>query len=292
MKTAAPFTIIYEDDRIIAVNKAAGISVGGDRWDDTCERLDKLLGARCSGQIFTVHRIDRDTSGAVVFAKDAETHKRLSSAFENRQVIKRYIAVIHGRPSWTETVCDLPLVPDGDKLHRTIIDKYRGKKALTRFRVAGSAGNYTVAEVLPETGRTHQIRVHLASLGHPIVCDGLYGAVARRGGSEKGVFLSSFKKGWRGDMVNERSLLSRLGLHATRLTLPDYAGGDYPAGENDTAAGSNTTEARANTAIDDRKSAAGENNIYAPLARDMAALINQLEKCGGFTLQEICPSSP
>ncbi|MDR1252210.1 MAG: RNA pseudouridine synthase [Treponema sp.] len=281
MKAAAPFTIIYEDDRIIAVNKAAGISVGGDRWDGACERLDKLIEARYSGRIFTVHRIDRDTSGVVVFARDPETHKRLSAAFENRQVIKRYIAVIHGRPSWKETVCDLPLVPDGDKLHRTIIDKYHGKKALTRFRIAGSAGNYTVAEALPETGRTHQIRVHLASLGHPIVCDALYGAIARRGGSEKGVFLSSFKKGWRGNSVNERALLFRLGLHAARLSLPDYTERDCPAGRKDAATDANPPALP-------RPDAAGNADrglsFYAPPARDIGALISQLEKCGGFTL--------
>jgi 23S rRNA-/tRNA-specific pseudouridylate synthase len=230
----------------------------------------------------------------VVFAKDPETHKRLSSAFENRQVIKRYIAVIHGRPSWKETACDLPLVPNGDKLHRTIIDKYRGKKALTRFRVVGSAGNYTVAEALPETGRTHQIRVHSASLGHPIVCDGLYGAAARRGGSEKGVFLSSFKKGWRGDSVNERALLSRLGLHATRLSLPDYTEGGCPTDRKDAAIGGNTAEAGTNPPELPRLDAAGNADqglsFYAPLARDIGALISQLEKCGGFTLHSCCCS--
>jgi RluA family pseudouridine synthase len=263
MKTAAPFTIIYEDERIIAVNKAAGLSVGGDRWDEARERLDKLLEARCAARVFTVHRLDRDTSGAVVFAKDAGTHRRLSVAFEGRQVLKQYVAVIHGRPSWTETVCELPLVPDGDKQHRTVIDKYRGKKALTRFRMLGGAGNYGVVEALPETGRTHQIRVHLASLGHPVVCDGLYGALARRGGTEKGVFLSSFKNGWRGDPLNERPLLSRLGLHALRLTLPS---GILPDG----------------VLPDD-----GALCLYAPLPKDMAALIKQLEKRGGFAVPSL-----
>ncbi|MDR2741613.1 MAG: RluA family pseudouridine synthase [Treponema sp.] len=254
MKSSVPFTIIYEDDHIIAVNKAAGISVGSDRWDEARERLDKLLAAHCPAQVFTVHRIDRDTSGAVVFAKDAETHKRLSAAFESRQTAKQYIAVIHGRLSLAETLCELPLVPNGDKQHRTIIDQYRGKKALTRFRLLGSAGNYSVVEALPKTGRTHQIRVHLASLGHPIVCDPLYGRAARRGQAEKGVFLSSFKKGWRGDPLKEQPLLSRLGLHALSLGLPDYTGED----------------------------ASGPGlNLYAPLSRDMAALIKQMEKCGG-----------
>jgi 23S rRNA pseudouridine1911/1915/1917 synthase len=264
MKPTAPFVIIYEDRSIIAVNKAAGIAVGGDRWDETVERLDRLLASHClTPRVFTVHRIDRDTSGAVVFAKDAETHKRLCAAFEGRQAVKQYIAVVHGRFSPDETVCELPLVPDGDKQHRTIIDKYRGKKAVTRFRLLGRAGNYSVVEAVPETGRTHQIRVHLASLGRPIVCDPLYGEAARRGHAEKGVFLSSFKKGWRGNPQEEQPLLSRLGLHAQYLTLPDYSNGD-----------------------------ASPLRRYAPLSRDMAALIKQMEKCGGFTLPASQNPSP
>ncbi|GHV87944.1 RNA pseudouridine synthase [Spirochaetia bacterium] len=245
MKLAPPYALIYEDDCLAVVNKAAGIAVGGDRWDEAAERLDTLVGQRY--RVWTVHRIDRDTSGLVVFARDAETHRRLSAAFENRQVTKRYIAVVHGRLSWTETVCDLPLVPDGDKLHRTIIDKYRGKPSITRFRLLGGAGNYSVVEAAPETGRTHQIRVHLASLGHPVVCDPLYGKSAGRS-IEKGVFLSSFKKGWRGEALAEKPLLDRLGLHAASLTLP----------------------------------ACGTDPIFfnAPLSRDLAALINQMKKCG------------
>lgn len=241
MKPQQPFRVLYQDDCIIAVNKAAGIAVSADRWDDTKERLDKLL-TTVFDRVFMVHRIDRDTSGLVVFALDKETHKQLSRAFEEHQVQKRYIAVVHGRPSWKETRCELPLVPDGDKQHRTIIDKYRGKQSGTRFRVLGNAGNYSVIEALPETGRTHQIRVHLSSLGHPVVCDPLYGTV-------KPVLLSSFKRGWRGDPLEERPLLSRLGLHAAELVLPEYHG------------------------------KTGENLVLnAPLPRDLGALINQMEK--------------
>jgi RluA family pseudouridine synthase len=264
MKQAELFSIIYEDDFIVAVNKAAGIAVGADRWDESKERLDKLLGVRY--RVFTVHRIDRDTSGLVVFAKDEQTHRTLSAAFESRRVAKSYIAVVHGRVSWTEASCDLPLVPDGDKLHRTIIDKYRGKKSLTRFRFLGGAGNYGVIETIPETGRTHQIRVHLAAIGHPIVCDSLYGKSAGRS-IEKGILLSSFKKDWRGDPLYERPLLSRLGLHAAKLTLPPYK----PA------------ESTINIeATNDQASVpkSGGISLRAPLPRDMAALIKQIEKCG------------
>jgi RluA family pseudouridine synthase len=252
MKTKPPFTVIYEDERIIAVNKASGISVGGDRWDESKERLDKLVSAAInpSSKVFTVHRIDCETSGLVVFAKDEEAHRLLSLAFEGRDVTKRYIAVVHGRPSWQEMTCDLPLIPNGNKQHLTIIDKYRGKKSFTRFALLGSAGNLSVLEVFPETGRTHQIRVHAASLGFPIACDPLYGTA-------EPVFLSAIKKNWRGDLLDEKPLLARLGLHAAELSLP---------------------AASIQNKKDDILS------LQATLPRDMAALIAQMKKCdfGGF----------
>jgi 23S rRNA pseudouridine1911/1915/1917 synthase len=246
VRITAPFTVIYEDGEIIAVNKAPGISVGGDRWDDSKERLDTLIaGTLAEGvKLFTVHRIDRDTSGLVVFAKNETAHRLLSLAFEGRQVEKRYIAVVHGRPPWKETVCDLPLVPNGNKRHLTIIDKYQGKKSLTHFRLLGSAGNYSVLEVRPETGRIHQIRVHAAALGFPLVCDPFYG-------NGKPALLSSFKRNWRGDPLEEKPLLARLGLHAAELTL-----------------------------------AAPIGRLSAPLPRDMAALIRQMEKQAGFSISE------
>ncbi|MDR1636984.1 MAG: RNA pseudouridine synthase [Treponema sp.] len=267
MKRQFFFRIVYEDSRVVGVDKASGLSVGGDRWDDSRERLDRLLagalrapagdapGEDAAGEspegkarLFTVHRIDRDASGLVVFAKDRETHRALSLAFEGRELQKRYIAVVHGRPGWKETVCDLPLVPDGNKRHLTIVDRYRGKRSLTRFRLLGGAGNYSVVEARPETGRTHQIRVHLADLGHPIVCDPFYG-------SGKPVFLSSFKPGWRGNPLDERPLLQRLALHAMELTLPQ----GIPA----------------------RQDAEDSLTLRAPLHRDMAALIRQMEKQAG-----------
>jgi len=232
------YTIIFEDASIVAVNKSSGISIGGDRWDETLERLDRLIERDNKiNKIYTVHRIDKDTSGLVVFAKDKETHKNLSMTFENRQVEKKYTLVVHGRPAWKETICALPLVPNGNKKHMTIIDKFRGKESVTHFSFVLSAGNYSVLEAYPKTGRIHQIRVHAAALGHPVVCDELYGKI-------NPIKLSSFKRGWRGDPHEERPLLSRLGLHASELILPD------------------------------------REVLKAPLAKDIASLIKQMEKAG------------
>ena len=236
MKKDLLYSIIYQDENIIAVNKSSGLSVGGDRWDDSLERLDKLLERDLKiPKIFTVHRIDKETSGIIVFAKNRETHKNLSAAFEQRQVLKHYVLIVHGRSSWKETICDMALVPNGNKKHMTIIDKFRGKESVTRFSCRFSAGNYSVLDAKPETGRIHQIRVHAAALGHPVVCDSLYGKT-------NPIKLSSFKRGWRGDPAEERPLLARLGLHAQELTLPDM------------------------------------QPITAPLPKDMASLIKQMEK--------------
>jgi 23S rRNA-/tRNA-specific pseudouridylate synthase len=141
----SPFSLVYEDENIVALNKSSGIAVSPDRWDATKERLDKLAAEFLKIQkLYTVHRIDRETSGLVIFAKNSETHKVLSLAFEGRQIKKRYIAAVNGRPLWNETSCDLALIPNGNKQHLTIVDKYRGKRSLTSFRLLGSAGNYTV----------------------------------------------------------------------------------------------------------------------------------------------------
>jgi RluA family pseudouridine synthase len=244
------FSIIYEDDDIVAVNKASGIPVCADRWDSSKRGLDTLLAAFTGRRVFIVHRIDGGTSGVVVFAKNFGAHRRLSMAFESRAVQKTYTAIVHGAPKWNETTCDAPLVVDGDKRHRTIIDRYRGKKSLTRFKLLRNAGRISVVAAAPESGRTHQIRVHLASLGHPILCDGLYGR-------ENPLFLSSLKKGWRGNPLDERPLIGRLALHALELVVPSRGG--------------------------------SEVRLEAPYPKDMAAVIKQIEKLAGGLPQSAVP---
>ncbi|MCL2092700.1 MAG: RluA family pseudouridine synthase [Treponema sp.] len=255
------FTIVYQDDSLAALNKSAHIAVRADRWDDSKERLDQLAEAALGvPKLYMVHRIDKDTSGLILFAKDSGTHKIFSLMFEERLIHKRYIAAVQGRPSWKETSCDLPLVPNGNKQHLTIIDKFRGKASLTAFRLLGSAGNYSIIEARPHTGRTHQIRVHLAALGHPVICDDLYGR------SSKPVKLSSFKRNWQGDPAEERPLISRLGLHAMDLFIPGYTPpGVYVPGD----------------------SALEGLHLRAPLPRDLGALVKQMEKASGSSIIEL-----
>ncbi len=212
MKTTPDFTVIYQDDSIVVLNKRSGLLVAADRYDESAPRLDVAATAEF-GRMFAVHRIDKDTSGCVIYARTVEAHRFLSMQFENREVEKTYHCLVHGSPLWSEQRVDARLLPDGDARHRTIIDRRNGKTAATEFRNMGKVGPYSWIEAKPLTGRTHQIRVHLASLGFSIVCDALYS------GNQHPVRLSELKKKWNGDESEERPLLSRLALHARSLSV-------------------------------------------------------------------------
>jgi len=212
----APFTLIYADDDMIAVNKAAGLLVAADRWDIEAPRLDLLIQkelpqiAPLCQKLYAVHRIDKDTSGILLYALNADAHRALNTAFQEREIKKTYRLLIHGRVSEEQFTVDLPLRADGDALHRTVVDKRRGKEAITHFTVLETFRQFSLLEARPVTGRTHQIRAHLAAAGYPIVCDSLYG-------SGKPVLLSELKQRWHGDVYTEQPLIRRLALHAYQL---------------------------------------------------------------------------
>ena len=212
----APFTLLYADDDMIAVNKAAGLLVAADRWDIEAPRLDLLIQkelpqiAPLCQKLYAVHRIDKDTSGILLYALNAEAHRALNTAFQERKIKKTYRLLIHGRVQEEQFTVDLPLRADGDALHRTVVDKRRGKEAITYFTVLETFRQFSMLEARPVTGRTHQIRAHLAAAGYPIVCDSLYG-------SGKPVLLSELKQRWRGDVYTEQPLIRRLALHAYQL---------------------------------------------------------------------------
>ena len=204
------YSVIYADDDIVVLNKRSGLLIAADRYDPDAPRLD-LIAQEEFGKLYAVHRIDKDTSGLIVYARNAEAQRSLSMQFEKREVHKVYHALVYGHPLWQDLNVKLPLQPDGDARHRTVVNKKFGKPSETDFHNFGACGPYSWIEARPLTGRTHQIRVHLAENGFSIVCDPLYG------GNQKPVRLSEIKKKWNGDEYEERPLLSRLALHAYKI---------------------------------------------------------------------------
>jgi tRNA pseudouridine32 synthase/23S rRNA pseudouridine746 synthase len=169
--------LIYQDDCLLVVNKPAGLLAvpgrGADKQDCLSARLQQQFP---DAQI--VHRLDMSTSGLMVFARGADMQRRLSLMFQERTVEKRYVAVVAGKLKPKSGEVNLPIVVDWPNRPLQKIDAELGKPSLTRYRVVGlEAGNSRV-ELEPVTGRTHQLRLHMASIGYPILGDALYGSEA------------------------------------------------------------------------------------------------------------------
>lgn len=169
----ADIPILYRDERLIALDKPSRLlsvpGIGPDKQDCLAARIAAhLAGARI------VHRLDRDTSGVIVMAFDAEAHRELSRQFHDREVEKRYIAVVDGQTASDEGEIDLPMRKDMENPPRHLIDHEQGRPALTRWRVIERMADHTRLELRPVTGRSHQLRLHLLSMGHPILGDDLY----------------------------------------------------------------------------------------------------------------------
>lgn len=167
--------ILYEDPHVLAIDKPAGLSVLPDGWEKDSQYLVKLL-AEQFGKIFIVHRLDKITSGVMVFARTAEAHRTLNIQFEKHQAEKIYHAIVIGNPKWNEHVAKHPLRVNVGHKHRTMVDPKNGKPAETRFKVLKRYQAQALLEAQLMTGRTHQIRVHAYALGHPLLGDILYGA--------------------------------------------------------------------------------------------------------------------
>lgn len=167
--------IIYEDQYLLVTDKPAGLSVLPDGWEKDSEYLVKTLEEQF-GKIFIVHRLDKITSGVMVFARDAETHRTLNMQFESHEAIKTYHAIVEGNPKWEEKIARHPLRANVGHRHRTMVDDKNGKPSETRFRVIKRYEEATLIEAKPMSGRTHQIRVHAYALGYPLLGDILYGA--------------------------------------------------------------------------------------------------------------------
>ena len=194
----AQITLHYEDPDLVIVEKPAGLLSVPGRAPEKADCLEARL-RRQLPEVLTVHRLDMETSGLVVFARNAEMQKRLSNLFETRKVGKTYLARVWGAPPEQGTI-DAPLMADWPNRPKQKIDP-NGKPSCTRFERLSLENGSGRLKLSPETGRTHQLRVHLDHIGHPILGDSLYGSAKSRSASD------------------------RLSLHASRLVFPHPATG-------------------------------------------------------------------
>lgn len=236
------YELIYEDEQIVVVSKPAGLLTIPDRAGNK----DNLVTAleRQYGKIFIVHRLDRETSGILCFARNEAAHRHLSMQFEHHTSDKFYYALVDGILHHDEGEIDKPI---GE--HPGIAGKmailHTGKPSLTFYRATERFKHFTLAEALLKTGRTHQIRLHFQSIGYPLAVDAVYG---RR----SALFLSEIKgKAYRSGKHSddERPMMERTSLHAYRLRI------DHP-----------TTGERL--------------EFKAELPKDFAAVLSQLRKWG------------
>jgi RluA family pseudouridine synthase len=167
--------ILWADEALLAVDKPAGLPVLPDGYHKGTPYLRSVL-EPAYGRLWTVHRLDKWTSGVVVLARTVQAHRALNTQFQEHTTGKIYHALVRGIPEWDEKLLEAALLADGDRHHRTIVDPQRGKPASTHFRLLERFTGCALVEAAPRTGRTHQIRAHLVHLGHPILADELYGS--------------------------------------------------------------------------------------------------------------------
>ncbi len=206
-------TLIYQDTHLLVVNKPAGLLVIPDGYDPSIPYLVNTL-KNSFGALWVVHRLDRETSGVILFARTPEAHRHLNRQFEKHEVRKVYHTLVSGNPSWQEKTVQLPLLPDGDRKHRTVVHPQKGKAAKTSFRVLEHFAEAALIEAIPFSGRRHQIRAHLAAMGFPILGDPLYSHIESRARKTK-----QAPQPIRAPRADLSHLINRLALHAWQISL-------------------------------------------------------------------------
>lgn len=238
LKQLKKLEILHENEDFIAINKPAGILSIADRFHPEIINVHTYLN-RSDDDFYTVHRLDRDTSGVLLFAKSKEAHRALSLIFEHREIQKYYLALVDGVPSDPQSIIDAAIIEHPHKKGQYTIHR-KGKPSQTSYNVEQTWQRYSLLKLQLHTGRTHQIRVHLDHIGHRLLVDKLYG-------QREAFYLSEIKgrKYNRSRDEDERPLLHRQPLHAAELifTWKDQ-----------------------------------EIKISAPLPKDMRATINQIDK--------------
>lgn len=230
------YSILFEHKDWVAVNKPSGMASIPERNEKAptiLQTIEKALHQKC----WVVHRLDKETSGVLLFAKNEVAHKRLSLGFQERNIQKTYWGLTAGALYPKSGTIDAPIAQTAQgNLMKT---SPKGKPAITQYDTLQELGLISLVEFKPITGRTHQLRVHCKHIGHPLLCDSLYG-------NGMPVFLSQYKKGFhKSPLQEELPILSRLALHSKHIGFT-YEGEAF--------------------------------SIEAPLFKDMGALINQLSK--------------
>jgi RluA family pseudouridine synthase len=193
--------IIYVDEELIVIDKPSGLATVPEGWNKGAPDLHSQLES-VHGRLWVIHRLDKITSGVILFARTADSHRRLSILFEKREIQKEYHALTVGNPPWDQHTAQYPLRSGVGHPKRTVFDPKRGLSAVSHFQILKRFRNAALIAIRPETGRTHQIRAHASLLGYPIAGDLLYGSPT---------------------MKNiERPL-----LHAYSLTIGKPSGGDF-----------------------------------------------------------------
>ncbi|MEO6435874.1 MAG: RluA family pseudouridine synthase [Tepidisphaeraceae bacterium] len=256
-----PLCILWQTPDLVAVEKPAGLATipGRGETDSMLQRLGRQLGIRSAGQadprVRVLHRLDKETSGVLLFALNRPAQQHLSHQFQNNTVRKEYLALVRGRPPQSEGEIDAALAPHPSNPRRMAVVKHGGRPARTDWRIEESFRGFTLIRCFPKTGKTHQIRVHLAHVGMPLAIDPLYARPSQPGSRDPGrpartgVFLSEFKRDYRPNRgEEERPLIVRLTLHAEKLAFVNLDG----------------------TAVE----------IVASLPKDFRATLNQLRRHG------------